>query len=257
MRRGVRQLLLTLSLPLLAAAALAPGGLGKTAASPFYVVPTQTSKECDGVARCVGVTGPWVAVPARGEATYLLDCPERHRYLIGGTDARASSNSVRVWFDGQLGAPIGAPSSQTSTGAALLFHAVTTNGKPGSFEPTLGCVALKPNSARSTVSARQGAVLPGTTPSAPLDLHAVTVELSPGAKYAQRVSCLKNGKIVGWWQALTFLTGPPDVSHANALTVQHLVRHGSVLIALIETKSPLFLALGAYPEVQIGVKCAT
>src|SRR4029079_9843624 len=94
-------------------------------------------------------------------ATFLVTCPKR-RGFVGGSDTRASSKDVQVWFDGQVGAPV--PQSVT-TGAFLLFHAVTTNGRPGSFQPTIGCVkVLAQTKGRSTVSARAAGALAGKTP---------------------------------------------------------------------------------------------
>ena len=128
-----RRLAVAACLAALGASAAADGGL---AGIPFYAVPPSPRKECHNVRHCVSVIGPWVAVPAGGVATYLLDCPKRHGF-VGGTDARASSSSVVVWFDGQIGSPV---RQSVTTGPFLLFHATTTNGRPGSFQPTIGCV---------------------------------------------------------------------------------------------------------------------
>ena len=120
---------------------------GSDRRQPFYLVPSPT-KECRNVSNCVAVSGPWVVVPAKGEATFLFGCPVRRGFVVGGTDARASSSNVQVWFDGQLGAPIGFPPSAVKDGAVLLFHAVTDNARPGSFQPILGCVSLTPSNKR-------------------------------------------------------------------------------------------------------------
>ena len=50
-----------------------------------------------------------------GEATFLFGCPERRAFMVGGTDARASSGEVRVRFDGRLGAPNGESRHATVT----------------------------------------------------------------------------------------------------------------------------------------------
>ena len=41
--------------------------------------------ECAGIPTCIDVPGPWVAVPAQGEAKFLLDCPQR-RGVVGRTN---------------------------------------------------------------------------------------------------------------------------------------------------------------------------
>jgi hypothetical protein len=47
------------------------------------------TQECAGIPTCIDVPGPWVAVPAHGQASFLLDCPQR-RGVVGGVDALAS-----------------------------------------------------------------------------------------------------------------------------------------------------------------------
>ena len=39
--------------------------------------------ECAGIPTCIDVPGPWVAVPASGEAKFLLDCPQRRSAGLG------------------------------------------------------------------------------------------------------------------------------------------------------------------------------
>jgi hypothetical protein len=236
----------------------ATGAIGATGppgtGSPFYVVPTPQTKECTGVAHCVAVTGPWIVIPAHQEATYLLRCPQPHGYFVGGTDARASSTGVRVWFDGQLGAPIGAPSTQTSTGAALLFHATANNHRIAWFQPVLGCIDLTPSTKRSTLSAP-----PGAPPSVPLDLRAVGIGLAPSTKYLQRVNCAAKEKFVGWWHTLAFFAGPPNLSHVTPFTIRHQIEGGRSLVVFFRTSDVLAVAAAPYPEVveaQIGVTCA-
>ncbi len=135
--------------------------LGTAGVVPAFVgVPPgpNATSQCAHLSFCYGVDGPWVIVPARGEATFLIGCPERAAeagaYLLGGTDACVQfSKHVHVSYEGKLGAPIGVQTTQSST-AGLLFHASTDNGKPGSFQPVLGCINLKQASKRSTLAAR-------------------------------------------------------------------------------------------------------
>jgi hypothetical protein len=222
---------------------------------PFYLVPSPT-KECQNVKDCLAVTGPWVVIPAHGEATFLVKCPLPRGFVVGGTDSRASSGDVRVWFDGQLGAPIGTPAKQSSIGAGLLFHAVTESGRPGSFQPILGCVTLKQKSPRSILSARAVSAVPSHAPSPPVDLHSRLIPLEPGTYYRARireVSCLPNEKLIGSWTALTFPQGPPDVLHLGPLTVGRHVE-GKHVFALLPTASALF-GQGGFPDIQVGAVC--
>jgi hypothetical protein len=257
-RRYFRGWVVAAGLAAVIAAAFAPPGLSKKPSTPFYLIaPESTTKECDNVGGCQPLAGPWVVVPAGGVGTYLLHCATKRGWLIGGTDARASSTDVRVWFDGQLGAPIGQPSTESSTGAGLLFHADTRDGRTGSYQPILGCVKLRQKGIRSTVSARVTATLPGSAPAAPLDLHAVNLELSPPVTVVQHVACLPGEKIVSTWESIAFFQGPPDVSHIAKLVKMIPATSGRVLSVTIKTGPPRSFPLGAYPEVQIGVACQT
>lgn len=223
----------------LAIAALAIGmatlfariGDAQGAGGPFYFAPPPTH-ECQGVTNCLARTGPWVAVPAHGEATFLIGCPLLFGDLIGGTDALASSANVRVWFDGALGAPIGVT---TREGALLLFHAVTDNGQPGSFQPILGCVALLPKNRVSTLAFLRSSAVPGTAPAAPLDLRSRVVvvrpyfsagERQPGGRAAR---CGAGDTLVGSWGAIGFQTpGPPTDAQMASITDQVVVRGDAV-----------------------------
>jgi hypothetical protein len=261
MRRALRLLVVAGSLAALVAAALASGSLAKQAASPFYAVAPPKSRQCKNVKGCLLVVGPWVAVPANGETTFLLTCPKRHG-SVGGSDSQVTSKHVHVWFDAQISSPI---IQGTTTGPFLLFHAVTDNGKPGAFEPLLGCIAPQyPSSIRSTVSARVATDLPGTTSGVPLDPRATLVVLYAGAKQKATTSCTGRERLVGSWSALAFvtsernsivalLTPPPSLAHDGDVTTKTALAGGEVVGTIQTDKSLPFRPLA---EVQIGAICA-
>ena len=145
----------------------------------------------------------------------------RHGFIIGGTDSRASSPDVRVWFDGALGAPIGFPPSSVKLGAVLLFHASAESGRQGWFQPTIGCVSLTSKTKRSTVSAV--ATAPGTPAGSALDLHAENIFLRPerGVGVQKRtLRCPRGERPVGSWSAVALDTASPPASvYAHAATV--------------------------------------
>jgi hypothetical protein len=248
MTRSLRLFVAVASLLALAGAVFAAASLARGSAAP------QTTQECNKVKVCVHVVGPWVAVPATGEATWLLECTKRQG-SVGGTDARASSVDVHVWFDGQIGAPI---SQGVTTGSFLLFHAITDDGKAGAFEPLLGCIPIKKqSSSRSTLSARRVAAIPGTPVGVPLDPEATSVVLSAGSTQTASQTCPKKETLVGSWNGLAFSTkGPPtDVaSLLGMVTTKTSVEGGSVK-AVIQTGTSLPLTDEA--EVQIGAVCAS
>jgi hypothetical protein len=261
MRRALGLFIVAGCLVALVAGMLASGSLARTSGSPFYAVPPPKTRQCNGVKACLLVVGPWVVVPAKGEATFLLDCPKRHG-SVGGSDSQVSSKHVHVWFDAQISAPI---TQGTTTGPFLLFHAVTDNGKPGSFEPLLGCITLQnPSSIRSTVSARIVGQLPGTTSGVPLQPRAKLVVLQAGTKQMTTRSCAGSDKLLGSWSSLAFvtsernsvvalLTPPPSLSHIGAVTVTTRIAHGKVRATIVSAKSLPFLPLA---EMQIGAICA-
>jgi hypothetical protein len=249
MTRSLHRFVVALSLLVLAVAAVAGSSWARPARGPFYVPPSQT-RQCAKLPYCYGITGPWIVVPAHGEATFLLGCPARAkgRYLLAGTDSLASSKNVRVWWDGRLGAPIG----QQRVGSELIFHATTNNGKPGSFQPVLGCINLVQAGKRSTVSARRAAAPPGTPRSASaLQPRATRLILEPGWTRSASVSCLKNQTLVGSWSAVGFGTsGPPVLPKPGAVRVATREASNTVLAVIRTARSVRYLI-----QIQIGAMC--
>jgi hypothetical protein len=258
-RRGMAARLCALAGMLLVSAAVAGPGSASRAGSPFYVVPTSkapTTQECQNLAYCYGVRGPWVLVPAHGEASFLFACPERSAelgaYLLGGTDALASSSHVHVWYDGWLGAPFGSQTQHSTAG--LLFHAESDNGQPGAFEPVLGCIDLLQSSKLSTIAAHIPAPPPaGVRTAAPPLLHSTLVVLEPGWQRLITMSCPHSQPLVGSWSAAAFGTeGPPVFPRANPVTMV-TSEHGQTVAANVRTGSWVPYLI----RVQVGVMCET
>ncbi len=235
----------------LAAAGLVGGSQALASGGPFYLVPAAT-KECTNVKDCVGVPGPWVVVPAGGEATFLFGCPERRGFVVGGTDARVSSGHIHIWFDGRIGGPVGVPLN-TKGGAVLLFHATTNDGKEASFQPILGCVSLTQKNKRSTVSA-----LPGLPPGPPVDLRSelVLVRISRyPSDQTTTLACGRNEHLIGSWHGLAFGTPTaPDRAHAESVSAKTTTEGKKVLLTFHMTR--LFPAL-SWPRAweQVGAMC--
>ena len=212
-------------------------------------VPTQ---ECHNLAYCFGIAGLWVVIPANGEATYLFGCPQRAAtkgaYLLGGTDALASSASVRVWYDGnsahRSGCRLrGLPSSFTPSRATA---------SRGSFRPIVGCINLSQASKRSTVSARRATAVPAKSRSAlQPQPRATKLTLAPGTAQPVSTSCLKSEKLVGSWSAVAYGTdGPPHLPPPGAVKiVTHEV--GNTVQASITTASSIPYLI----HIQIGAMC--
>jgi hypothetical protein len=226
--------------------------------SAFVGVPSapNATSECKSLSFCYGVDGPWVIVPAQGEATFLIGCPERSAevgaYLLGGTDARVSSKHVHVSYEGKLGAPIGAETTQSST-AGLLFHASTDNGKMGSFQPVLGCINLKQASKRSTLSARAAPPPVGHATKSPPQpkFRTQNAVLEPGWDRRITVSCLPKETLVGSWSALSFGTsGPPTGLRPGAVTLRNaMVRRTASVVVRTSISVPYLI------RIQVGAMC--
>jgi hypothetical protein len=228
----VRPLLTALVAALAVAAALAPAGAA--------------TNECRGITACIRVPGPWVLVPAHGTTEYLLSCPGG-RSVVAGLDAQASSRSVRVSFDGRIGAPV---QPGVTTTRYALFRAVSTSGRPQTFQPLLGCVPVQGGGGRSTVSARTAA-----TPAGPsLELRSRIVIIGPGQVRFAKVACKAGEQLVGSWQAVAFrVKKPPSVGSGTLVHVTR-VRVGKQVVATATATDGL--SIDVHAIVQVGAECA-
>ena len=195
--------------------------------------------ECAGIPTCIDVPGPWVAVPAQGEAKFLLDCPQR-RGVVGGVDALASSRDIHVTFEGLLGGPV-APGRTTTRYA--FFRAVSGHHRQGLFEPRIGCIpssAGGPQTTAYTISP----VGPAT------DLAAATMRVGPGTARHATIGCANGARLIESWDATAFADPVPPV-FADAVEVVRTVHKGQVAVKITASE-----ALPRAAFVQVGVRCA-
>ncbi|MFL5962464.1 MAG: hypothetical protein ACJ757_06180 [Gaiellaceae bacterium] len=212
------------------AAALAPAG--------------GASNECRGIQSCIRVAGPWVVVPARGTAVYLLTCPGG-RSVVAGLDARVTSRAVRIGFDGRLSAPV-QPGATTTRYA--LFRAVSVSGRLQAFQPLLGCVPLQGGGGRSTVSAFV------SPPGPPLEYRSRIAVVEPGSAGFAKASCLGSERLVGSWHALAFRTkNPPLLANASRVHIDTAVEGKKVSVTALASDG---LSIDAHAIVQAGAECA-
>jgi hypothetical protein len=221
------RLALALTVAALAAIAAAPGAGATT--------------ECQGLPTCIDVPGPWVAVPAHGEALFLLQCPRRQG-IAGGTDALASSADVHVTFDGLLGGPV-APGR--TTGSFVLFRGVSGRHQLGLFEPRIGCVP-SPNSGPQTTAL----VISPAGP--PLDLAAANIPLAPGTVRHLTLGCPQGESLVDSWSATAF-PNPVSPALAQAVRIRSSDHGGKVSVTIDPSET---LPRTAHALVQVGVRCA-
>jgi hypothetical protein len=226
----VRALLACVVVSLAAAAALAPAG-GATS-------------ECRGIQSCIRVPGPWVLVPARGTAQYLLTCPSGGS-VVAGLDAQVTSRDVHVDFVGRLGAPVG-PGVTTTRYA--LFRAVSASKRAQFFQPLLGCVPPQGGGGRSTVSARV------SPPGPALELRSRVVVIAPGTVRFGRVACRASERLVGSWNAIAFRTKKVPAT-ANVV----FVKTRKVVVgkrAVLTASAADALSIDVHAVAQVGVECA-
>jgi len=195
--------------------------------------------ECAGIPTCIDVPGPWVAVPASGEAKFLLDCPQR-RGVVGGVDALASSRDIHVTFDGLLGGPV-APGRTTTRYA--FFRAVSGHHRAGLFEPRIGCIPSSTGGPQTTAYR--------VSPAGPaVDLAAATMPVKPGTVRRTTIGCANGAHLIDSWDATAFATPVPPV-FAEAVEVVRTLHKGEVTVKITVSE-----ALPRPAFVQIGVRCA-
>jgi hypothetical protein len=200
--------------------------------------------ECRGIRDCIRVPGPWVVVPPRGTASYLLTCPQG-KSVVAGLDAQATSRAVRVSFEGRLGAPV---QPGVTTTRYALFRGVSTAPRTQAFQPLLGCVPAQGGGGRSTVSARVTPVGPS------LELRSRIVVIGPGEARFAKVSCRPDEKLVGAWHAVAFRTkGPPDLADAARVRASHVVVGKKVVVTAAASDG---LSIDVHAVVQVGAECA-
>jgi hypothetical protein len=196
------------------------------------------TSECAGLPTCIDVPGPWVAVPAHGEAKFLLDCPQR-RGVVAGVDALASSRDVHVTFEGLLGGPV-APGRTTTRYA--FFHAVSGRHRAGLFQPRIGCIPSSAGGPQTTAYR--------ISPAGPaVDLAAATVPIKPGSVRRMTLGCANGAHLIDSWDATAFATPVPPV-FAQAVEVERTLRKGQVAVRITASE-----ALPSAALVQVGVRC--
>ena len=202
------------------------------------------TNECHGIQACIRVPGPWVVVPARGTAQYLLTCPQG-RSVVAGLDAQVTSRDVRIEFVGRLGAPV---QPGVTTTRYALFRAVSLSKKAQLFQPLLGCVPAQGGGGRSTTSARV------TPPGPSLELRSAIVVIGPGSVKFGRVSCKPTERLAGAWHAIAFRTKkPPPVSNAAFVRASHVIVGKKVVLTGSAGDA---LSIDVHAIVQVGAECA-
>jgi hypothetical protein len=202
------------------------------------------ANECQGLPKCIAVPGPWVVVPARGGAQFLLECPGG-KGVIGGTDVRVTTQAVVVSFDGIPGSPV---AYGRTTNYEALFRGVSSNARPGAFEPFLGCLPTQ-GATRNTT----GVTVEPHGP--PLQLIAKSIALGPAVQRTARLGCPTGERLVDSWTATAFGSAkPPPPGLASAIRVSAAIQGGAAVATISASEA---LPPDSHALVQLGVRCST
>ena len=214
--------------------------------APAPAAPPDPSKAnpCAEVKNCNTIEGPWVAVPATGEANFLLECPKRAG-TIGGTDALASSSDVRVVWEGNPGSPV---RPGTTTVFFAFFRASSAHGRPGAFRPYIGCIPPQKANPRARVSARI------THPGNFLDRRQSLLRLKPGATQIASQDCGKGERLLDGWYAVVFATSTPPGPALGSKVRVTLVTVNDKIVATAHTEAGM--PASALAQLQVGAVCA-
>ena len=206
--------------------------------------PAGAANECQGLPKCIAVPGPWVVVPASGGSQFLLECPGG-KGVIGGTDVRVTTQSVVVSFDGIPGSPV---AYGRTTNYEALFRGVSSNSRPGAFEPFLGCLPTQ-GATRNTTGV---AVEPHGPP---LQLIAKSIALGPALQRTVRLGCPTGQRLVDSWTATAFASSkPPAPGLASAIRVSASIQGGKAIATVAASEA---LPPDSHALVQLGVRCST
>lgn len=197
----------------------------------------RAANECNGLDVCISVPGPWVAVPARGEVRWRLQCPQRN-LVVGGTDAVLSDPGVDVSFLARTGSPV---NPGISTRRAATFVAVQAH-KPrvASFRPFLGCMPTQGGGGRETTS--RAATFP---PGDPATTRVRSFRVLPGTRTVAH-ACRPNERLLSATHAIGFPGArPPAAALLGRLVSRQrvTVRGVSVTVRLAERPAIVQLQL--------------
>ena len=202
---------------------------------------------CLQVKNCTSLAGPWVAVPASGEADFLLECPKRSG-TIGGIDVLSDSPDVRVTWQANPGSPV---RPGTSTVFFAYFQAISATGKPGLFQPYIGCIPEQKVKPRATLSVRIPQI---TRPGLFLDRRQTLYAIKAGKTLAASEACGKHERLLSGWYAVVFGTAKAPDAALGAKVHVSLALAGGKVVATVQTDAGV--PASASPELQVGALCA-
>ncbi len=222
---------------LLAAAALA----ASAAAVPRAAAAGTSAR---GFRRCIAVAGPWVAVPANGEAEFLLDCPQPRRHRRRHRRPRRARRrfaSASTAIPGARSPPVARRTSRCSSGRSL-----RTIG-PGFFQPFIGCIPTS-SSVRADDGRRPDRSARRST------CARATCRCRPGRKRASRSAAPRaSGSSTAGLRPPSRSRAAPPVGLVSAGRRSRPGSAGRCAVAAIRASAAL--PASAHPLVQLGVRC--
>ena len=208
------------------------------------------TSECQGLAVCVPVAGPWVAVPTtrsvpRPTVRFQLSCPPGH--VVGGTDAELTDPGIDVSFAARLGSPVN-PGISTERSALFSAVYVGATARTATFRPHVGCIPAAGGGGRIP-TALSALFRPGQ----PTVRRVAAVRVQAAERRTLTRRCRSGERLVDGWHALAFRGGtPPVAAIVQALRATRQLRSNRVTasarggFALASTRA----------IVQVGAVCA-
>jgi hypothetical protein len=221
------------------------------AAAVGVAVPAATAAdECRGLAVCVSVPGPWVALPAAGGRApvhYQLQCPRG--YYAAGVDTRLAERSIDIAFFGHVGSPV---VGGITTGREVVFVGTYTGAAPRStsFRPFLGCAPLRGGGGRGTTG--RAAPAQGEPPRPSTKRRVRDFRVRSGT-VTLRHGCTRRERLVSASHAVAFwTTTPPARDVLESVQTAQTIRESRVDVRVTARSLPT----GLRTEVQVHAVCA-
>jgi hypothetical protein len=194
--------------------------------------------QCEGVAHCTTITGPWVDVPTQSvpnnfTATWSAMCPPGTTQAGSDWNAPPDPDDVTVFVEQGSGIRI------YGTGRFALFLAVNNTREPRSFQPLLGCQA---NPARSFTALGQGEVT-----------RVLTHRLEPSDRASSTLRCPVGTRLGSTGVGIGFFEKkPPSARELRELHVDRTEHPGRVAV---QVKTGASVGHDERVELQVQVTC--
>jgi hypothetical protein len=201
-------------------------------AAALVAAPAASAKvECQGVANCTTVAGPWVAVtkptdPTDYGAMWTGFCPTES--MVAGTDWAVPDPTHAGYLDVYIEQASGAPIYGIN---GLSFIALNRTAKPLTFQPLIGCQPFDSAAARASTAGRSRSKTVGCTltdPRCAREQRVAVHDLRPGRVFTFTHRCRKGERLVRGGSGVGFFEKrPPSRRELAEVEVSRRERRGA------------------------------